>query len=135
MHKRPAERVQSASEVVERLRPWTDSADASAWQQIGRFAAAPGDHSISGAMLADTIAVDSSEIDTGEQTPARRGDATASLPGAPFRPDIQLGSRASRSRRVAERLRPAKIVGLTRLLVGVVVLAAAVLAVLALLNR
>jgi serine/threonine protein kinase len=134
MHKRPSERLQSAADVVDRLRPWTESADASAWQQIGRIAAAPGDRSISGAMLADTIAVDSSEIDTGEQTPARRGDATASLPGGSSRSDILLGPPTSRARRVPGGIRPAKIGGLARLLVGVVALAAAVIAALAMVN-
>ena len=81
MHKRAAERIQSADEVVERLRPWTSAADETTWQQIGQFAAAPADRSIAGATLADTVAVAAGEIDTGEQTPARRLDATPSIPG------------------------------------------------------
>jgi hypothetical protein len=81
-------------------------------------------------MLADTIAVDSSEIDTGEQTPARRGDATASLPGG----DVLLDSRSGPGRHRPSGLRPAKIGGLARLLLGVALLAAAVVAGLAMLD-
>jgi hypothetical protein len=79
MHKRAAERVGSAAEVVERLRPWTAAADESTWRQIGQFASAPGERSFASATLADTIVADASEIDTEEQTPGRRADATASL--------------------------------------------------------
>jgi serine/threonine protein kinase len=80
MHKRAVERIASASEVVDELGRWTSAADDNTWRQIGQFAAAPGERSFSGATLADTIVADPSEIDTGEQTPARRADATASIP-------------------------------------------------------
>ncbi|HEX6963185.1 MAG TPA: serine/threonine-protein kinase [Lacipirellula sp.] len=79
MHKRAAERIASATEVVERLRPWSGAADESTWRQIGQFAAAPGERSFAGAMLDDTIVADASELDTDEQTPARRADATAAM--------------------------------------------------------
>jgi len=80
MHKKPAQRIGSAAEVVQQLRPWTDSADENTWRQIGQYASEPGERSFSSANLADTIAVDPSEVDTEEQTPARRADITASLP-------------------------------------------------------
>jgi serine/threonine protein kinase len=80
MHKRAAQRISSAAEVVQQLRPWTDSADENTWRQIGQYATEPGERSFSSANLADTIAVDPSEVDTEEQTPARRTDITASLP-------------------------------------------------------
>jgi serine/threonine protein kinase len=79
MHKKPAERISSAAEVVQQLRPWAESADENTWRQIGQYAAEPGQRSFSSATLADTIAVDPSEVDTEEQTPARRADATASM--------------------------------------------------------
>jgi eukaryotic-like serine/threonine-protein kinase len=79
MHKRPAERMGSAAEVVERLRPWSAAADETTWRQIGQFASAPGERSFAGATLDDTIVADASELDTDEQTPARRADATAPL--------------------------------------------------------
>ena len=43
MHKRPSERLATAEEVVRRLQPWTQSADESTWQQLGQYAAEPGD--------------------------------------------------------------------------------------------
>jgi eukaryotic-like serine/threonine-protein kinase len=79
MHKRPAERISSAGEVVERLSPWTSSADDTTWRQIGQFASAPGERSFAGATLSDTVVAEASEIDTEEQTPGGRGDATAPL--------------------------------------------------------
>jgi hypothetical protein len=57
MQKRPDQRIQRASEVVERLRPWTAEADATTWKQIGEYAVAPGARSLGGAAIADTIPV------------------------------------------------------------------------------
>jgi serine/threonine protein kinase len=78
MHKRADERLGSAAEVVERLRPWTAAADESTWRQIGEFAVQPGERSFAGATLADTIVADASEIETEEQTPSRESDVTRS---------------------------------------------------------
>lgn len=75
MHKRPEERIGSAGEVVERLRRWTSAADANTWRQIGQYAADPGEKSFVAGNIADTVAVEPVEIDTGEQTPTRSGGA------------------------------------------------------------
>ncbi len=80
MHKKAAERLGSAAEVVERLRPWTEAADENTWRQIGQYATEPGERSFAGATLDDTVAVDPGDIDTEERTPARRADATAQIP-------------------------------------------------------
>lgn len=83
MHKRPEERIGSAAEVVERLRRWTRLADENTWRQIGQFAADPGESSFIAGKMADTVAVDAGEIDTGEQTPTRNAEATP-LAGLPI---------------------------------------------------
>lgn len=83
MHKRPAERIGSAAEVVDRLRRWTQTADENTWRQIGQFAADPGESSFIAGKMADTVAVDAGEIDTGEQTPTRNAGATP-LAGLPL---------------------------------------------------
>jgi serine/threonine protein kinase len=83
MHKRPEERIGSAAEVVERLRRWTRMADENTWRQIGQFAADPGESSFIAGKMADTVAVDAGEIDTGEQTPTRHAGATP-LAGLPI---------------------------------------------------
>jgi eukaryotic-like serine/threonine-protein kinase len=57
MHKRPDQRIAGAGQVVERLRRWTAEADATTWRQIGEFAAAQRDRSLSGAGIADTLPV------------------------------------------------------------------------------
>ncbi len=85
MHKRVEERLGSAAEVVEGLRRWTEGADDSVWRQIGQYASAPGQRSITGATLADTITVDPNELDPGEQTPRKRNDITAPVNLAPLR--------------------------------------------------
>jgi hypothetical protein len=107
MHKRAAERLKSAAEVVERLRPWTSAADENTWRQIGEFAAEPSNHSITGATLADTVSVEAGEIDTGEQTPAGRMDATASIPGLSdsIAVDVVGGGKKSASAPVVTRFR------------------------------
>ena len=75
MHKRVDERIGSAAEVVERLRPWTELADETTWRQIGQYATEPGQRSLAGASLADTIAVDSedSSVGSGQNSPAVYG--------------------------------------------------------------
>lgn len=83
MHKRPEERIGSAAEVVERLRRWTRMADENTWRQIGQFAADPGESSFIAGKMADTVAVDAGEIDTGEQTPTRNA-AAMPLAGLPI---------------------------------------------------
>lgn len=83
MHKRPEERIGSAAEVVERLRPWTATADENTWRQIGQYAADPGEKSFIAGNLADTVTVDPGEIDTGEQTPTRTSTAMP-LAGLPM---------------------------------------------------
>jgi serine/threonine protein kinase len=85
MHKRVDERIGSAAEIVEGLRRWTTGADESVWQQIGQYAAEPGQRSIAGATLADTISVDPNDLDTEEQTPGKRMDLTAPVNLAPLR--------------------------------------------------
>jgi eukaryotic-like serine/threonine-protein kinase len=75
MHKRPEERIGSAAEVVERLRPWTSAADENTWRQIGQYAAEPGERSLVPSNAAETVAVEPGDVDTGEQTPARTSSA------------------------------------------------------------
>ncbi|RIK77123.1 MAG: serine/threonine protein kinase [Planctomycetota bacterium] len=81
MRKKPDERIASAQEVVARLRRWMAAASENTWKQIGQYAAEPGEPSLTAAPLADTIVVEADQVDTGEQTPARRSDATK---GEPF---------------------------------------------------
>ncbi len=69
MHKRPDQRIARASEVVERLRRWTADADASTWRQIGEFAQAPGEQSLRGAEIADTIPVHAEGLEPADSTP------------------------------------------------------------------
>ncbi|MCA9260772.1 MAG: serine/threonine protein kinase [Planctomycetales bacterium] len=54
MAKQSERRIASASQVVERLRPWTSAVEEVTWQELGRFAVAPGERSFTGAALADT---------------------------------------------------------------------------------
>jgi eukaryotic-like serine/threonine-protein kinase len=68
MQKRPDQRIQRASDVVERLRPWTAEADATTWQQIGEYAVAPGVRSLGGAAIADTIPVHADGVETDDQS-------------------------------------------------------------------
>src|SRR5690606_15259945 len=58
-------------------------ADENTWRQIGQFAADPGESSFIAGKMADTVAVDAGEIDTGEQTPTRNAEATP-LAGLPI---------------------------------------------------
>ena len=69
MHKRPDQRLARASDVVERLKRWTADADARTWQQIGEYAQAPGERSLGGAEIADTLPVHAESFDSGEATP------------------------------------------------------------------
>ena len=79
MRKRPSERIGTAAEVVERLRRWTDAADDSTRRQIGQFAAAPGERSLVGATLAETIAVDAYDVDAEDSSGGRRSESPAAL--------------------------------------------------------
>jgi serine/threonine protein kinase len=126
MCKRVEGRLGSAAEVVDRLQKWTSTADENTWKQIGQFATAPGERSYERANLADTIVVDANEVDTEEQTPRGRADATA--------PSL-LSSAETRARdwtprpTVAEHVLPEKpfeVAGLSR---GPLLLLAAAIAV------
>ncbi len=55
MQKRPEERIANSSEVIEQLKPWTDSASPQTWQEIGELADIPHDESFQSAKLADTL--------------------------------------------------------------------------------
>jgi eukaryotic-like serine/threonine-protein kinase len=84
MHKRPDQRIQSAADVVERLKRWTAEADANTWKQLGEYAATPGDRSLGGAAVADTIPVHADGVDAGEQS--RDSDWPSPPPGAAWTP-------------------------------------------------
>ncbi len=84
MQKRADQRIQRASEVVERLRRWTADADASTWQQIGEFAQAPAEQSLSGAGIADTIPVHAGPAETEDQS--RESDWPSPPPGFAWTP-------------------------------------------------
>ncbi|MCH7752278.1 MAG: protein kinase [Planctomycetes bacterium] len=55
MEKRPKDRIATAAEAFERLKPWVDSAGQSVWQEIGAMAELPDDESFRNAILADTL--------------------------------------------------------------------------------
>ena len=55
MQKRPQDRVASAAEAFERLKPWVDAAEPSVWQEIGAKAQLPDDESYQNAILAETL--------------------------------------------------------------------------------
>jgi serine/threonine protein kinase len=79
MHKRLSERLGSADEVVRRLRPWTVDADENTWRQLGQYAAEPGERSLSGSTIDDTLPVESDGMDTNH-----RGERSVeALPLAP----------------------------------------------------
>jgi serine/threonine protein kinase len=83
MHKRPSERIASAEEVVRRLRPWTLAADESTWRELGEYAAEPGERSLTGATIEDTLPVEADGMDTNHHgvdraAPAALAAATAS---------------------------------------------------------
>lgn len=84
MHKRVDQRIAKASEVVERLRPWTADADASTWAQIGEYAQAPGERSLGGAAIADTIPVHAEASETDQATPD--SDWASPPPGVAWTP-------------------------------------------------
>ncbi|HYO26546.1 MAG TPA: serine/threonine-protein kinase [Lacipirellulaceae bacterium] len=88
MQKRPDRRIARAAEVVERLRPWTADADASTWQQIGAYAAAPGARSLGGAAIADTIPV---HDDRGSDQASPESDWPSPPPGVAWTPPGGLG--------------------------------------------
>lgn len=72
MQKRPEDRIATAAEAIERLKPWTDSADANVWLEIGALAELPGDDSLQNATLAETLPA----IGSPEETRGRETDRT-----------------------------------------------------------
>jgi serine/threonine protein kinase len=88
MHKRPDQRIARASDVVERLRPWTREADANTWKELGEYAKAPGDRSIGGTGIADTIPVHAVPPDSGDQS--RDGQWPSPPPGFAWTPPDAL---------------------------------------------
>jgi len=69
MQKRPADRVATAAEVVELLRPWVDSADSNTKQAIGDLAKVEHEQVFHDASLADTkpAALEPGETDSRQQ--------------------------------------------------------------------
>jgi len=65
MQKRPADRVATAAEVVELLRPWVDSASSSTQRAIGDLAKVEHEQVFHDASLADTkpVALEPRETD------------------------------------------------------------------------
>ena len=55
MQKRPADRMATAAEVVELLRPWVESAQSDSWQAIGTMARDSGERALHESTLADTV--------------------------------------------------------------------------------
>ncbi len=55
MQKRPEDRIATAAEAIERLKPWVDSAPQSVWQELGAMAELPDDDSFQNAVLAETL--------------------------------------------------------------------------------
>ncbi|NOY29142.1 MAG: serine/threonine protein kinase [Planctomycetes bacterium] len=72
MQKRPADRVTTASEVVELLRPWVDSASSNTKQAIGDLAKVEREQVFHDASLADTkpVALEPGETDSRQQDPS-----------------------------------------------------------------
>ena len=55
MQKRPEDRIPTAAEAFERLKPWVDVAEVSVWQEIGEMAELPDDENYQNAILAETL--------------------------------------------------------------------------------
>lgn len=55
MQKRPADRIATAAEVVELLRPWTPPIETTTWQEINEVVRAPNEVLYGNASLAETI--------------------------------------------------------------------------------
>lgn len=55
MQKRPQDRIATAAEAFERLKPWVEAADENVWQEIGAMAQLPDDESYQNAILAETL--------------------------------------------------------------------------------
>lgn len=72
MQKRPEDRIATAAEAIARLKPWTDSADANVWREIGALAELPGDDSFHNATLAETLP----EIGSPDETDGPETDKT-----------------------------------------------------------
>jgi hypothetical protein len=129
MQKRPHQRLQRAAEVVERLRPWTAEADAATWRQLGEYAQAPGDRSLGGAAIADTIPVHADGAAADEASPD--GEWPSPPPGFAWTPPQGLAVNGGGVAPIAvEREPPLEILGLRTgpLLVIAALLGAAVTA-------
>jgi eukaryotic-like serine/threonine-protein kinase len=68
MCRRPEDRISTASEVIERLRPWTESARPDMFQQLGDLAQAPGIDPQQNSVLADTTPVATDQLETRHAT-------------------------------------------------------------------
>jgi len=139
MAKRPEERIPTAAEVIERLLPWTSSADARTWKEIGVLAETSQKQSFRGASWAETL----SSVSEQPETRDRQEDNTARLAQTPRVLDLPpaatkengapaaLTSDDPSRRQPAEATRPPQLAGLGRATTALVALAiAAVLAVL-----
>ncbi len=87
MQKRPADRVATAAEVVELLKPWAEAAASSSKQAIGDLAKLPSPQVFQGAALADTkpVALEPKETDDcqpkeSDPTPPQANDAPSEKP-------------------------------------------------------
>jgi serine/threonine protein kinase len=75
MHKRPEDRIATAAQVCQRLRPWTDNVDSGVWQEIGALAELPKEDSYANATLAETLPA----IGSPEETHGAQQDRTDRL--------------------------------------------------------
>jgi eukaryotic-like serine/threonine-protein kinase len=128
MQKRPDQRLQRAADVVERLRPWTAEADATTWRQLGEYAQAPGERSLGGAGIADTIPVHADGATSDEAS--ADGDWPSPPPGMAWTPPEGLVVNGGGVAPVAAESQPLEILGLRAgpLLVLAALLGAAVTA-------
>ena len=55
MQKLPQDRIATAAEAFERLKPWVDSTPQSVWQELGAMAELPDDDSFQNAILVETL--------------------------------------------------------------------------------
>ena len=55
MQKRPEERIATAAEVVQLLKPWTQQTGATSWQEISEVLQTPGEYPFGNAALAETM--------------------------------------------------------------------------------
>ena len=83
MCRRPEDRIGTAQEVLERLRPWTESARPALFQEIGIMAQAPGKDPQQGSVLADTTPVATDQLETRHATKKLASCLTAVIDEAP----------------------------------------------------